>query len=339
LPRERPLTELVDDFTNHLRHERRLSEHTVVAYERDLTQMARFVAEARGSGASGGSGMPGKLGDIDKHQLRLWLGDLARRLTSASIARKLAAVRAFYLYLQRHGVTDKNPAAQLATPKVTRKLPTIVGVDGASQLMDAPEEFGRDSPSVARGVSAGVGGGAGPSDAVRARDRLILEILYGCGLRVSELAGLDLTDVDRRGETLRVMGKGRKERLVPLGTHALDALTEYLPFRDAFRHPKTRVQDAAAVLLNQRGGRLTTRSMQTLVQRYGALGLGRGDVHPHGLRHACATHMLDGGADLRAIQELLGHASLATTQRYTHVSMEQLTRVYDKAHPLAKIRR
>ena len=321
--RHRPLPDLVEDFTRHLRHERRLSEHSVVAYERDLTQMVRFVTDARDA--------PLRLADVDKHQLRLWLGELARRLSSASIARKLAAVRAFFLYLQRHGVTDKNPAAQLATPKVTRKLPTIVGVDGASHLMDAPIKFAREGSSGASG--------AGPSDAVRARDTLMLEVLYGCGLRVSELAGLDLTDIDRRGETLRVMGKGRKERLVPLGRHALEALTRYLPFRDAFRHPKTRAQDPSAVLLNQRGGRLTTRSMQTLVQRYGALGLGRGDMHPHGLRHACATHMLDGGADLRAIQELLGHASLATTQRYTHVSMEQLTRVYDKAHPLAKLRR
>ncbi len=329
MPRDRSLSKLVEDFTGHLRHERRLSEHTVLAYERDLTQLARFLTESRET--------PLCLDDVDKYQLRLWLGDLARRLTASSIARKLAAVRTFFLYLQRHGVTDRNPAAQLATPKVTRKLPTIVGVDGAAQLMDAPVEFARDGQDARdeRKVAAG----AGTSDAVRMRDRLILEVLYGCGLRVSELAGLDLTDVDRRGETLRVMGKGSKERLVPIGTHALEALTDYLPFRDAFRHPKTRAQDPAALLLNQRGGRLTTRSMQTFVQRYGALGLGRGDLHPHGLRHACATHMLDGGADLRAIQELLGHASLATTQRYTHVSMEQLTRVYDKAHPLAKRRR
>lgn len=329
MSRHRSLLELVEDFKGHLRHERRLSEHTVVAYERDLKQLARFLTETRDA--------PLRLQDVDKHQLRLWLGELARRLSSASIARKLAAARSFFLYLQRHGVTDKNPAAQLATPKVTRKLPAIVGVDGAAQLMDAPTDFAREAG--AANDAAKVAAGAGPSAAVRARDRLMLEILYGCGLRVSELAGLDVTDVDRRGEMLRVMGKGRKERLVPLGSHALKALAEYLPFRDAFRHPKTRAQDPSALLLNQRGGRLTTRSMQTFVQRYGALGLGRGDLHPHGLRHACATHMLDGGADLRAIQELLGHASLATTQRYTHVSMEQLTRVYDKAHPLAKRRR
>lgn len=314
------LPKLLEAFTAHLRHERRLSEHSVLAYRRDVGQLLSFM---------GGDDLPGlKLSQIDRYALRRWLGTLAQTLSAASIARKLSAVRTFYRYLLREGVTQANPAAELATPKVSRKLPALVSVDGAGELMSA-------SPA------ASARGGARKGDehlaeAVTARDRLLLETLYGCGLRVSEVSGLDLVGVDLLGRSVRVMGKGQKERIVPLGSPALLAFQRYLVVRTCFRHPKSGNQDAQAVFLNRRGGRLTVRSIQTLVQRYGAQMLSRGDLHPHALRHACATHMLDGGADLRTIQELLGHESLGTTERYTHVSVEKLLKIYDQAHPLAQ---
>jgi integrase/recombinase XerC len=167
------------------------------------------------------------------------------------------------------------------------------------------------------------------------RDALALELLYGSGLRVSELASLDLEQIALEAAEVRVLGKGRKERIVPLGSKALLALDAYLPRRAELGHPKTRALDPKALLLSRLGKRLGVRWLQALVKRYGALGTGRADLHPHALRHSCATHMLEGGADLRAIQEMLGHSSLSTTQRYTHVSLDQLLAVYDRAHPLA----
>jgi integrase/recombinase XerC len=173
----------------------------------------------------------------------------------------------------------------------------------------------------------------------RGRDALLLELLYGCGLRVSELASLNLSAIDRDDAVVRVLGKGSKERVVPLGSKALAALASYLPLRSGLRHPKTGAQDAEALLLTPRGQRMGVRQIQRLVQRYGALGAGRPDLHPHALRHSCATHLLEGGADLRAIQELLGHSGLSTTQRYTHLSLDRLLQVYDASHPLAKLGR
>jgi integrase/recombinase XerC len=173
---------------------------------------------------------------------------------------------------------------------------------------------------------------------MRARDRALLEVLYGAGLRVSEVTGLDFRDVSFSDASVRVLGKGRKERLVPLGTQARDALREYLAERPSLAHPRTHAIDPAALFIGRLGRRVSPRWVQKLVQRYGALGTGRADLHPHALRHSCATHMLEGGADLRAIQEMLGHSSLSTTQRYTHLSLDGLLRVYDGAHPLSRRR-
>ncbi len=173
-------------------------------------------------------------------------------------------------------------------------------------------------------------------DVARLRDALALELLYGSGLRVSELALLDLGQISAAEAELRVLGKGRKERMVPMGSKALSAFEAYLPRRAELCHPTTGFYDPQALLLGQLGRRLSVRWLQKLVQRYGALGAGRSDLHPHALRHSCATHMLEGGADLRAIQEMLGHSSLSTTQRYTHVSLDQLLAVYDRAHPMAQ---
>jgi integrase/recombinase XerC len=214
----------------------------------------------------------------------------------------------------------------VASPKVRRKLPAFLGVDAAEQVMTAPSE-----------VSEGAVGRA-PGAAELSRDAALLELLYGCGLRVSEVVALDLDQVSFERHEVMVLGKGSKERVVPLGSKAEEALRVYLERREELRHRRTGTLDPAALFVTRRGARLGVRRVQVLVQRYGALAAGRPDLHPHALRHSCATHMLDGGADLRAIQDFLGHASLSTTQRYTHLSLEQLLRVYDAAHPLARRR-
>jgi integrase/recombinase XerC len=309
----------IERFVEHLEGERRASPHTVAAYRRDLGQLAVFLRQRRGREVD--------IGDVDKLSLRAWLAELAQNRSCATIGRKLAAVRALFLFLERREQVRTNPAALLGTPKQRRKLPAFLGVDAAAQVMTAPT--GAYAP-------------AQPSNRAQAellRDVVLLELLYGCGLRVSELAALDLGHLSLSERQVRVVGKGRKERLVPLGSRALAALRAYLPQRPLLRHTKTAELDARALLVSRRGQRLGIRRIQTLVRRYGALGAGRPDLHPHALRHSCATHMLDGGADLRAIQELLGHSSLSTTQRYTHVSLDQLLRVYDAAHPLARRRR
>jgi integrase/recombinase XerC len=310
---EGALAEAVERFCGHLAGERRASPNTVLAYRRDLLSLCQFVHDKKGQAA--------RLQDVDKFVLRGWLGELLKQISANSIARKLASVRAWYRFMLRRGMVTENPAAQLATPKVRRKMPAFLGVDQAAEVMNAPRSL------------PGLGGSQ------RARDALMLELLYGCGLRVSELAALNLSDIDRDSGVVRVLGKGNKERIVPVGSKALQALEEYSLLRCEFRHPKTGAQDAEALLLTPRGQRMGVRQVQRLVQRYGALGAARPDLHPHALRHSCATHLLEGGADLRAIQELLGHSGLSTTQRYTHLSMDRLLQVYDASHPLAKLAR
>lgn len=302
-------------FLAHLEGERRASANTVAAYRRDLAQLAQFAREKRGERAGATA--------VDVLLLRGWLGTLARTHAPASIARKIAAARALLRYLERTGEIAKNAAAELQLPKVRRPLPTFLDVDAAAEVVESP------TLSAAEGL----------------RDRAMLEVLYGSGLRVSELCGLDMQHVDwRQGPrgalegSVRVLGKGNKERLVPLGAPAVAALRAYLERRGELRHPRTGALDPRAMFVSRRGARLGVRWVQKLTQRYGALGAGRADLHPHALRHTCATHLLDGGADLRAIQKLLGHASLSTTQRYAHVSIDHLVRVYDAAHPLAKRR-
>lgn len=370
------LEQAIARFLTYLTAERRASRHTVDAYRRDLEQLARFAREkaaasadgrpapARGkvktagkAPAAGGTQAAGKaqtagnspaasnahapseasaageapaageataageaptVDGLDVLLLRSWLGSLARTHAPASIARKVGAARALLRYLERRGEVDKNAAAQLALPKIRRPLPTFLDVDAAAEVMEIP----------------------GADTAEGLRDRAILETLYGAGLRVSELCGLDLAHVDRQPSkaSVRVVGKGDKERIVPLGSHALAAIERYLERRAELADPTTGARDPRALFLSRRGARIGVRRVQALVQRYGALGAGRADLHPHALRHTCATHLLDGGADLRAIQKLLGHASLATTQRYTHVSIDHLLKVYDAAHPMARKR-
>jgi integrase/recombinase XerC len=303
------LERTVERFVAHLSAERRASAHTVDAYRRDLAQLVAFARERR----------PGLRAarEVDVLLLRGWLGQLARTHAPASIARKIAAARALFRWLVRHGELAESPAALLALPKVRRPLPTFLNVDAAAEVVETPDE------ASAEGL----------------RDRAVMETLYGSGLRVSELCGLDLGSVDLDAGSVRVVGKGDKERVVPLGSKAADAIRRWLERRGELVSDRTGAADARALFLSARGLRLGVRRVQTLVHQYGALGAGRADLHPHALRHTCATHLLDGGADLRAIQTMLGHASLSTTQRYTHVSVDHLMKVYDAAHPLARGKR
>jgi integrase/recombinase XerC len=308
---DRDLESVIERFGEYLAFERRSSPHTVSAYRRDLSGLIGFLRDKLEREP--------RLSDVTRLTLRGWLGSLVE-LSSASIARKLSSVRALYVFLGRSGEVRENPAALLQSPKLSRGLPLVLRPEAAAEVIEVTLT-------------------PGDRDVEPLRDRVILELLYGSGLRVSELAALDLEAVNVRAGEVRVLGKGRKERIVPLSGKALEALEQYLPRRAELAHPRTGFVDDKALLLTRRGQRLGVRRVQSLVQRYGALGAGRPDLHPHALRHSFATHLLEGGADLRVIQELLGHSSLATTQRYTHVSLDQLLSVYDKAHPLARAKR
>lgn len=302
-----PLQAEIDVFLQHLRDERRLASHTLAAYARDLAQLQRFLANA---------GFRAGASAVNKVWLRRWLADLAVHLKAESTARKVSCVRTFFRFLLRRQVIERDPAARLSSPKLGRTLPKFLNPEHAARVMD--------TPAVTKTHPATV-----------ARDGAMLELMYGCGLRVSELCGLELSSFEQAYSSVRVRGKGNKERLVPVGEPARRALRAYLELRPELRHPRTGLQHPSVLFLNRRGGALTARSVQRFVTQYGAWGAGRPDLHPHALRHSCATHMLEGGADLRAIQEFLGHASLSTTQRYTHVSMDQLMQVYDRCHPLS----
>jgi integrase/recombinase XerC len=284
------MTEPVAAFLRHLEVEKNASPHTLRAYRQDLKHFAARVERVQ---------------DVTARDIRAWLAALhAEGLDAASLARKLAAVRSFYRFLVRRGVVARNPGREVRAPRLARKLVTFLDVDEAATMVDARN----------------VGG------ASRTRDVAIVELLYASGLRVSELAGLDLGALDRDARTVRVLGKGSKERIVPYGAAAATALDAYLGARATTRGP---------LFLNHRGGRLDVRSIRTIVRRAAkAAGVTR-RVSPHTLRHTFATHLLDSGADLRMIQELLGHSRLSTTQRYTHVGADQLMKVYDSAHPRA----
>ncbi len=277
------------------------SSHTLEAYRSDLAQFEAFLSR----GAA-----PPAVRSIDLLLLRGWLADLYRQeLEVASIRRKLAAVRGLFRFLIREGVVEINPAKLVLTPKSPKRLPDVMTAEQANRLVD--------------GVGAGALERPHP-----ARDRALFELLYGCGIRVSELAGLNLEDLDRSEGWLRVRGKGKKERQVPVPGKAAVALERYLAERPV-------VRDQNAVFLNNRRGRLTRRGISGIVKLYATYLSGDPSIHPHSFRHAYATHLLADGADLRAIQELLGHARLSTTQKYTQVSLTDLMAVYDKAHPKA----
>lgn len=297
-----PLDQAIELYTRHLLHERRLSPRTVSAYASDLAQLGRFLEER---------GLPGDVESLSVVVLRSFLASVHGALTASSVARKLAALRGLMSYLKRHGLAVSNPAAAVRSPKVRKGLPDVLCVEEAVAMVSAHD-------------------GETPQ---QTRDRAVLEVLYSSGLRVGEVVGLDLGDLNLSSGTALVRGKGDKQRIVPLGRAGVEALRAWLELRQTW--PRADGGNGQPVFLGARGGRLTCRAVQRLARHRGLAIGARASVHPHALRHSCATHLLDAGADLRLIQELLGHSSLSTTQRYTHVSIEGLTRVYDRAHPLA----
>jgi integrase/recombinase XerC len=301
-------------FLEHLRLNENASAHTVRAYDSDLTQYLAFLAGHAGRRVS-----ELEPSHLDHLGARAWLGDLNKRgNTKSSAARKLSAIRAFGRYLRREGILEGDPAALVGTPKREQRIPNHLAVEEMSKLLEMPDT----------------------SQPLGRRDKAILELFYASGLRLSELVGLDLEDVNLSGRVVRVLGKGRKERIVPFNRTTAEALRAWLADRESLRHapPEDRASRRRArdpLFLNYQGGRLSTRSVDKLVRRYVAACSTRYGISPHALRHSFATHLLEAGADLRAIQELLGHARLSTTQRYTHVNAAQLIETYRKAHPKA----
>src|SRR5262245_19131784 len=310
-------------FLEHLRLNRNASEHTAAAYESDIAQFLDFTAQQLAISTL-------EPGHLQLGTIRAFMAELYRQgHARTSVARKLSALRAFGRYLRREGLIDADPASLAASPKRERKIPAHLSINEMTRLLEMPDV----------------------SDALGCRDRAILELFYASGLRLSELVGLDLDDVNLRARMVRVMGKGAKERLVPFNSAPARAVRQWLKVRAVLRanpnserrsesrEPRAqsrRAQSREPLFLNFRGARLTGRSVQRLVARYVASCSTRFGISPHALRHSFATHLLERGADLRAIQELLGHVQLSTTQRYTHVNAAQLLDVYRKAHPRAK---
>jgi integrase/recombinase XerC len=298
--RPSPLQEQISRFLESRRREN-VSEHTLRAYASDLRQFHDSISALDPA--------PPAPERIDLLTLRRWLAGLYHQnLSPVSLRRKVAALRSFYRFLVRESVVPINTARLLGTPKVPQTVPRVMTAEQANNLLD--------STAASQGRKQ------------LARDVAILEMLYGCGLRVSELTGLNLDDIDFAGRWLLVRGKGRKERQVPCPSQASAALERYLPERRPALQEK-------AVFLNRRGARLTVRSVRNIVKFYATLLAGDASIHPHSFRHAYATHLLSDGADLRSIQELLGHARLSTTQKYTKVSLSDLMAVYDRSHPKA----
>jgi integrase/recombinase XerC len=294
------MPEVLDRFIDYLRAERNASYYTIRNYDADLGEFFRFLLD---------EGID-TLDSVDRNVLRDYMFRLMEQRTArASIARKVSAVRSLYRYLQREGLVSVSPAANISSPKLDRRLPSFLTQDEMRRIVEAP----------------------GLSNPAGLRDRAFLELLYASGLRVSELVSLDIPQINLATKEIRVWGKGMKERIVLMGDPAANAVARYLSDGRTLL-VKGRIQ---AVFLNQDGGRLSVRSIQSLVRSYSrAAGIDK-DVHPHMIRHTFATHLLNGGADLRVVQELLGHASLSTTQIYTHVSKSQAKKVYLAAHPLA----
>jgi integrase/recombinase XerC len=302
---------LLGAFADHLRLERRFSEHTVAAYGRDLRQLASFLDRAGRS-----------LGEADHPLLRRFLAQQhTLGYARASIARRVGAIHTFYRWAVAAGRLDDDPSLLLGRPKVVNRLPTVLRPREAAALAEAP-------PSLRTG---GEDGSNGDERAVALRDRAVLELMYGSGLRVSEVASLTLERVDLERGRVLVMGKGSKEREVPMSEPSVDAIRDWLELG----RPALAAEGSRALFVNRRHQPIGTRDLRRLVQRYGALVLPGRRVSPHTLRHSYATHLLEGGADIRVVQELLGHASVATTQRYTHVTRGRLFEAYERSHPRA----
>lgn len=302
------LNDHLSQFLQHLKYERNVSEHTLRNYASDLEQFRTHLLRVEKR-----EDMP--VAEIDRLTIREWMAELHADHKKTSVARKLASLRTFFQFLIREGKLDANPAKQVATPRIERKLPNHLSIEDAVRFIETPDintDLGR-------------------------RDRAIIEFLYATGIRVGELVGINIPDVDFREKLVWVTGKRKKQRIVPFGEPALQALMLYLDqTRGKFLEncPETK-REPNALFLNYQGTRITTRSVGRMIDKYIKLCADIHDISPHSLRHTFATHLLDQGADLRDIQELLGHARLTTTQIYTQVSMEKMIEVYDRAHPKA----
>jgi integrase/recombinase XerC len=299
------ITDYVERFSTWLTVEKGYSRNTVDGYLRDLRGFIAFV------------GAEAEITSVDSHTIRAYVYKLKAKVKSATVARKLSALRTFFKFLVREQVIDRDPVAGVSRPKQAKYMPNFLSVDEVFSLLKAP----------------------GPEDTFMARDRAILELLYSTGMRVAELVSCNLGGLDFAGEMVRVRGKGGRERLIPIGRPAIEALRTYEVHRNTLitsRQRKGAKVDRAAVFLNSRGTRLTTRSVERLVKMYAQRAGITTEVTPHALRHSFATHLLEMGADLRSVQELLGHVSLSTTQKYTHLNMDYLMEVYDRAHPKAR---
>lgn len=300
----------IDRFVTHLKYERNASEHTVRNYSSDLEQFYDYLCPADEAGERPAI----DIGQVDHITIRDYMATLYKRnCKKASIARKLAALRSFFKFLCREQLLEMNPARLVSSPRLEKRLPKALPVEDVIKFVEAPNT----------------------ATAMGKRDRAILELLYATGMRVAELTGLDLGDVDYRNECILVRGKGRKERFVPFGSKAKEALELYLQVRSEALTKQGEGQRIKALFLNYQGARISTRSVARMIDKYVLECAMAHDVSPHSLRHSFATHLLAAGADLRAIQEMLGHASLSSTQIYTQVSIEKLMEVYDKAHPKA----
>ncbi len=289
------ITRYVDKFIDYLKIEKNASGHTILNYSSDLVNFDEFLGDTKAE-------------EVDHLSLRKFLAYLrAEKLSKRTIARKLAAIRSFFKFLYREGYIKSNPALSVFTPKLDKKLPQFLDESSVAKLIESPDT----------------------KDVLGLRDRAMLEVLYSSGIRVSELVGLNIENVDFISGVLKVMGKGRKERLAPIGDKASDALKSYVDKRPHETKGKT------AVFLNKGGRRLRDRSVRRVINKYIRITSIQQKVSPHTLRHTFATHLLDRGADLRSVQELLGHMNLSTTQIYTHITPERLKTAYDKAHPRA----
>ncbi len=294
----------IDRYLAHIEHNRNFSQQTLRAYRNDLHQYLAFL-HAEGCRS---------FGDVNRLLLRKFLAFQKKQAYSkTTIARKFVSIRSFYKFLCREGILEFNPVEGLRTPKQSKTLPEFMSVTDVETLLNTPDS----------NTTSG------------ARDSAIMEVLYSTGMRVSELAGLDVSDVDFTDGVVKVKGKGKKERLLPIGSHALNAVQTYIDKRNADALVRIASRSARALFLNNRGGRLTERSVGRMLEKYAKMAGMSARISPHTFRHSFATHLLDRGADLRSVQELLGHANLSTTQIYTHITTERLREVYNKAHPRA----
>jgi integrase/recombinase XerC len=304
------ISDQIGIFISYLRDQKGYSKHTLRNYLIDLTQFSEFLVK-REALPQDDRKLDLDMEAIDALVIREYLGSLFGRFERSTIARKLSAVRSFFMFLEKKGIIRANPAGDIATPKLEKYIPAYLAVDDVFRLLERPD---RKKP-------------------LGLRDLAILEVLYSCGIRVSELEALTISSVDFEERLVTVIGKGDRERIVPIGRIALKAVRDYLEATRDLRKGDGYDSRDAPLFINFRGGRLSGRSIGRIIKRYATESGLNPEISPHSMRHTFATHLLDGGADLRSVQELLGHASLSTTQRYTHVSLDRLMEVYDKAHP------